>query len=128
MNIIHTSSAPAAIGSYSQAVQVPNNGSTVYISGQIPLDPATMELVSDDIELQIHQAFKNLIAICKAAGGTSSNFVKLTIFMLDLSHFALVNSIMSEYFNDPMPARVAVEVKGLPKGAQFEVDGTMHLN
>ena len=126
--IISTTKAPAAIGTYSQAVKVPNSGSTVYISGQIPLDPETMTLVSDNIEEQIHQAFKNLLAIASEAGGSASDFVKLSIFMIDLTYFPQVNSIMAEYFSDPMPARAAVGVKELPKGAQFEVEGILHLS
>src|SRR5574337_1187765 len=105
--IISTEDAPSAIGTYSQAVKV---GNTVYISGQIPLDPKTMTLVADDLAPQIHQVFKNLQAICKASGGDLSNIVKLSIFLIDLSQFALVNEIMAQYFDKPYPARAAIGV------------------
>ena len=119
---IHTDSAPAAIGTYSQAVKVNN---TVYLSGQIPLDPQTMELVSDDISDQISQVFRNLSAVCKASGGDLSNIVKLNIFLTDLSHFPIVNEIMGQYFNEPYPARAAIGVRALPKGSQVEMDGIL---
>jgi reactive intermediate/imine deaminase len=117
--IISTADAPAAIGVYSQAVRV---GNTVWVSGQIPLDPKTKELVGDGIEAQIHQVFKNLEAIVKAAGATFDDVVKATVFLTDLSHFALVNQIMAEYFRVPYPARAAVGVASLPKNAQVEVE------
>lgn len=121
--IIHTDKAPAAIGTYSQAVQA---GDTLYLSGQIPLIPDTMELVEDFNE-QVHQVFKNLTAVCEAAGGSLQDIVKLNIFMLDLANFATVNEIMTEYFEQPYPARAAIGVKELPKGAQIEMDGVVHL-
>jgi len=119
---IHTDSAPAAIGTYSQAVKVNN---TVYLSGQIPLDPQTMELVSDDISDQVSQVFRNLAAVCKASGGDLSNTVKLNIFLTDLSHFPIVNEIMGQYFHEPYPARAAIGVRALPKGSQVEMDGIL---
>ncbi|GAB3109039.1 RidA family protein [Aestuariicella hydrocarbonica] len=120
--IISTENAPAAIGTYSQAVKVNN---TVYLSGQIPLDPATMELVEGDFAAQAHQMFKNLSAVCEASGGSLANIVKLGIFMEDLSNFPVVNEVMAEYFSVPYPARAAVGVKQLPKGAMVEADGIM---
>jgi len=120
--VIHTDSAPAAIGTYSQAVKVNN---TVYLSGQIPLDPESMTLVEGDISAQIHQVFKNLNAVCEASGGDLSHLVKLNIFLTDLEHFALVNEIMSQYFQQPYPARAAIGVSQLPKGAQVEMDGIL---
>ena len=118
--IIHSDHAPAAIGTYSQAVKVNN---TVYLSGQIPLDPKTMMLVSDDIRDQIQQVFKNLTAVCEAAGGDLSHIVKLNIFLTDLSHFPIVNEIMSAKFQEPYPARAAIGISELPKGAMVEMDG-----
>lgn len=117
---IHTDSAPAAIGTYSQAVKVNN---TVYLSGQIPLDPQTMELASDEISDQVSQVFRNLAAVCAASGGDLSNIVKLNIFLTDLSHFPIVNEVMGQYFNEPYPARAAIGVRALPKGSQVEMDG-----
>ena len=117
--IISTPQAPAAIGTYSQAVEV---GNTVWVSGQIPLDPATKELVPGGIDAQIHQVFKNLRAIVTAAGASFDDVVKATVFLTDLSHFALVNKIMAEYFREPYPARAAVGVASLPRGAQVEVE------
>jgi reactive intermediate/imine deaminase len=122
--IISTADAPAAIGVYSQAVRA---GDTVWVSGQIPLDPQTRELVGGGIEAQIHQVFKNLEAIVKAAGGTFDDVVKATVFLTDLSHFALVNKIMAEYFREPYPARAAVGVAALPRGAQVEVECVVAL-
>ncbi len=118
--IIHTDDAPAAIGTYSQAVKVNN---TVYLSGQIPLHPETMTLVSGDISDQIRQVFDNLSAVCEASGGDINSFVKLNIFLTDLSHFPIVNDIMAEYFQQPFPARAAIGVRALPKDAQVEMDG-----
>ena len=118
--IIHTDDAPAAIGTYSQAVKVNN---TVYLSGQIPLHSETMTLVSDDISDQIRQVFDNLSAVCEASGGDINSFVKLNIFLTDLSHFPIVNDIMAEYFQQPFPARAAIGVRALPKDAQVEMDG-----
>jgi reactive intermediate/imine deaminase len=122
--IIATDNAPAAIGTYSQAVKV---GSTVYLSGQIPLDPASMTLVDTDMAAQIHQVFKNLSAVCEAAGGSLQDIVKLNIFLTDLSHFALVNEVMAQYFEQPYPARAAIGVAQLPKGAAVEMDGIVEL-
>ncbi len=121
---IHTDRAPAAIGTYSQAVRV---GSTVYLSGQIPLDPDSMELVDGDMERQIEQVFGNLRAVAVAAGGSLSEIVKLNIYLTDLSHFALVNQVMARYFSEPYPARAAVGVAQLPKGAEVEMDAVMEL-
>ncbi|GGB44548.1 RidA family protein [Shewanella inventionis] len=122
--IIATDKAPQAIGTYSQAVKV---GSTVYLSGQIPLDPKTMTMVSDDFSEQVVQVFENLTAVCEAAGGKMSDIVKLNIFLTDLSHFATVNEIMSRYFQQPYPARAAIGVKELPKGSLVEMDGIMEI-
>lgn len=121
---IKTEYAPAAIGTYSQAVKA---GDTVYLSGQIGLDPQKMELVSG-IDAQVRQVFDNLKAVTKAAGGNMSDIVKLNIFLTDLSHFALVNSIMTEYFAEPFPARAAVGVAALPKDALVEADAVMVLS
>ena len=121
--IIHTDAAPAAIGVYSQAVNV--NG-TVYLSGQIPLNPDTMQLV-EGIDAQIHQMFQNLRAVCEAAGGSFDQLVKLNVSMTDLAHFAKVNEIMAQYFTAPYPARAAVQVAALPRGAMIEADGVMVL-
>ncbi|WP_018141939.1 RidA family protein [Thioalkalivibrio sp. ALJ7] len=117
--IIQTENAPAAIGPYSQAVRA---GETLYLSGQIPLDPATMELVGGGIENQIRQVFANLQAVLEAAGASTADIAKLNIFLIDLTHFPLVNEIMSEVFNEPYPARAAIGVAALPKGAQVEMD------
>jgi reactive intermediate/imine deaminase len=117
--IISTTDAPAAIGTYSQAVRVDN---TVWISGQIPLDPRTKELVTGDVEAQIRQVFDNLKAIVVAAGATLDDVVKANIYLTDLSHFALVNKVMAEYFREPYPARAAVGVAALPRGARVEVE------
>ena len=122
--IIQTDNAPAAIGTYSQAVKA---GTTVYLSGQIPLVPATMELVSQDFAEQATQVFENIKAVCEAAGGTTNDLVKVNIYLLDLGHFATVNEIMSKYFAKPYPARAAIGIKELPKGAQIEIDGVMEL-
>ena len=122
--IIATENAPAAIGTYSQAVKV---GNTVYLSGQIPLVPSTMQIVSDDFEAQVVQVFENLTAVCTAAGGSINDIVKLNIFLTDLSHFAKVNEIMSRYSSQPYPARAAIGVKQLPKASQVEMDGVMEL-
>lgn len=122
--IIRTDAAPAAIGTYSQAVKI---GTTVYLSGQIPLHPTTMQMVSEDFAEQTHQVFKNLSAVCEAAGGTLNNMVKVNIFLTDLSQFATVNQIMSQYYQEPYPARAAVQVSALPRGAQIEIDGVMEV-
>ena len=117
--IIKTDEAPAAIGTYSQAVQKGNN---IFLSGQIPLNPESMELV-EGIENQIHQVFKNILAVIKAADASLDDVVKLNIYLTDLSNFALVNSIMEKYFSKPYPARAAIGVASLPKGALVEADG-----
>lgn len=122
--IIQTQQAPAAIGTYSQAVKV---GKTVYLSGQIGLDPDSMVLV-DGIDAQVRRVFNNLKAVTEAAGGSMSDIVKLNVFLTDLGHFALVNTIMAEYFTAPYPARAAVGVASLPKGALVEADGVMELD
>ena len=122
--IISTDNAPSAIGTYSQAVKVNN---TVYLSGQIPLIPATMTVISDDFTEQTHQVFKNLVAVCEAAGGNINDMVKVNIFMMDLANFATVNEVMSQYFQQPYPARAAVQVSRLPKDVLIEIDGVMEL-
>jgi len=122
--VIHTENAPAAIGTYSQAILV---GNTLYLSGQIGLDPYSMELV-DGIEAQIRRVFDNLKAVCEAAGGSLADIAKLNIFLTDLSNFQLVNQIMGEYFAQPYPARAALGVASLPKGALVEMDGIVTIN
>jgi reactive intermediate/imine deaminase len=122
--IIHTTAAPAAIGTYSQAVRIRD---TVWISGQIPLDPATKELVSGDIEAEIRRVFDNLRAIASAAGGTLDDAAKVTIFLTDLAHFAKVNEVMAQYFAQPYPARAAVGVAALPRGARVEIECVLEL-
>jgi reactive intermediate/imine deaminase len=121
---IHTSRAPAAIGPYSQAVRA---GDTVYLSGQIPLDPATMDLVKGDMRAQITRVFDNLAAVAEASGGSLANAVRLTVYLTDLAHFPLVNEIMTEYCQQPYPARAAIGVAQLPRGAAVEVDGILVL-
>jgi reactive intermediate/imine deaminase len=121
--IIHTDAAPKAIGTYSQAVRC---GDVVYFAGQIGLDPASMQLV-DGIDAQIHRVFQNLQAVAAAAGGSLDDFTKVNIFLTDLGHFAKVNEIMATYFREPYPARAAVGVASLPRGALVEIDGIMHL-
>lgn len=123
--IVHTDKAPAAIGPYSQAVRV---GDTVYLSGQIPLDPATGLVIEGDIEAQAHRAFSNLKAVCEAAGGSLENVVRLGLFLTDLGHFGQVNAVMGEYFDAPYPARSTVQVSALPRGVGFEVDAIMVLD
>lgn len=123
--VISTPNAPAAIGTYSQAVRV---GDTVYLSGQIALIPETMELAQGDISERIHQVFKNLSAVCEAAGGSLQDIAKLNIFLTDMAHFATVNEIMAQYFQQPYPARAAVAVKQLPKDTDVEMDGVMALS
>ncbi|MBI3043567.1 MAG: RidA family protein [Betaproteobacteria bacterium] len=122
-SIIHTDSAPKAIGTYSQAVRC---GATAYLAGQIGLDPATMEMVAG-VGPQIHRVFQNLQAVARAAGGDLKDVVKLTVYLTDLGNFALVNEIMATYFQAPYPARAAVGVASLPRGAQVEIDAIMHL-
>lgn len=122
--IISTPNAPEAIGTYSQAVKV---GDTVYLSGQIPLDPNTMKMVNNSIEDEIHQVFKNLTAVANASGGDLSDIAKLNIFLTDLSNFATVNEIMVQYFTQPYPARAAIGVAQLPKDARVEMDAIIEL-
>ena len=123
--VINTDAAPAAIGTYNQAIKV---GTTVYLSGQIPLVPETMEVVSEDFEAQAEQVFKNLTAVCEASGGSIEDAVKLNIFLTDLGQFAKVNEIMARYVAEPFPARAAVQVSALPKGVQIEIDGILELS
>ena len=123
--IIHTDQAPAAIGTYSQAVKC---GRTVYLSGQNPLDPATGQLVEGAIELHIRRVFDNLRALCVAAGGDLAHIAKLNVFLTDLGHFGEVNRIMAEYFQAPYPARAALGVAALPRGAQVEMDAVVVLD
>ena len=118
-SIIKTDQAPKAIGTYSQAVRV---GDTVYLSGQIPLVPETMELVSGDIEAEIRRVFENLRAVARAANGSLADVVKLNVFLTDLTHFPSVNQVMADYFEEPYPARAAIGVAALPKGARVEMD------
>jgi reactive intermediate/imine deaminase len=122
--IIHTQHAPQAIGTYSQAVRA---GDTVYISGQIPLDPATMQLVTGDIEAEIRRAFENLKAVAEGAGATLAQAAKVTVFLTDLAHFAKVNEVMAQYFSEPYPARAALGVSQLPKGARVEIECILYL-
>lgn len=124
MQAIHSELAPKAIGTYSQAIKM---GDTVYLSGQIPLDPETMELCSEDIHLQITQVLENLSAVCEAAGGSLSKLVKINVYLTNLKYFALINEAMSRYFNQPYPARAVIGVAGLPRNAQIEMDGVMVL-
>lgn len=121
---INTAEAPAAIGTYSQAIRA---GDTVYLSGQIPLDPNTMAIVSSDPAAQIHQVLKNLKAVATAAGGSLDDIVRLSVYLTDLGHFALVNEIMAEYFSAPYPARAAIGVAALPREALVEMDAILHL-
>ena len=122
--IVRTDQAPQAIGTYSQAVKV---GTTVYLSGQIALDPQTMTLVEGDTEQEIRRIFDNLQAVSRAAGGSLADAVKLNVYLIDLANFGLVNEVMAEYFDEPYPARAAVGVAALPKGANVEVDGELEL-
>ncbi|MET0232269.1 MAG: RidA family protein [Rhodanobacteraceae bacterium] len=123
--IIHTDRAPKAIGPYSQAVRV---GDTVYLSGQIPLDPATGELVAGDITAQTRRVFDNLTAVCAAAGGSLAQVVRVGIYLADLKNFAAVNAVMAEYCREPYPARSTIEVSGLPRGAEVEIDAVLVLD
>ncbi len=123
--IIQTDQAPQAIGTYSQAVKV---GKTVYLSGQIPLDPQTMEMIEGDIRAQITRVFDNLQAVARAAGGELKDVVKLNVFLTDLVHFPVVNEVMGQYFAQPYPARAAIGVAALPKGAGVEMDAVMELD
>ena len=121
---IHTDSAPGAIGSYSQAIQ---SGNFVFLSGQIPLDPATMEIVAGDFETRARRVFDNLKAVAEAAGGALDQIVKLTVYLTDLDNFATVNAVMAEYFDEPYPARAALGVASLPKGADVEAEAILAL-
>lgn len=123
--IVSTPNAPAAIGIYSQAV---NTGGTIYLSGQIPLDPKTMQMVEGGIEAEITQVFENLKAVAEASGGNLSHTAKLNVYLTDLSNFAKLNEIMARYFTEPYPARAAVGVASLPRGAQVEMDGILVLD
>jgi reactive intermediate/imine deaminase len=122
---VRTAEAPAAIGPYSQATRC---GNTVFLSGQIPLDPATGELVAGDLAAQARRAFDNLRAVCQAAGGSLDEVARVGLYLTDLSQFAVVNTVMAEYFAEPYPARSTIEVSALPKGAQFEVDAVMVID
>ena len=121
---VQTSLAPAAIGPYSQAIK---SGQMVFLSGQIPLVPETMEVIAGGIEEQTHQVFRNLIAVCEEAGGSLANAAKLTIYLTDLGDFAAVNAIMAEYFSEPYPARTTIQVSALPKGVSVEIDAVLCL-
>jgi reactive intermediate/imine deaminase len=121
---IATTNAPQAIGTYSQAMRA---GNTVYLSGQIPLDPATGELVAGDMEAQVRRVFENLKAVAAAAGSNLDHAVRVTVYLTDLQHFALVNRVMAEYFSQPYPARAAIGVAALPKGAAVEIDAILEL-
>ena len=127
-DIIKTHKAPAAIGAYSQAVKVAGNGETVYVSGQIPLDPESMMVVDEDFEVQTRQVFKNLFAIIKAAGGSNENIVKLNVYLIDLNKFSILNDVMQELFHEPFPARAAVQVSALPKNVQIEIDAVLYID
>ena len=122
--VIHTAAAPAAIGAYSQAIRV---GDTIYLSGQIALDPASMELVSKDAEAQVRQVLDNLSAVARAGGGSFADIVRLTVYLTDLAHFGTVNDVMGAYFTEPYPARAAVGVAALPRGALVEMDAVLVL-
>jgi reactive intermediate/imine deaminase len=124
MKPISSPDAPAAIGTYSQAVRA---GDTVYLSGQIPLDPKTMKLVEGDFEAQVRRVFENLKAVCAAAGGDFGRVVRVTVYLTDLGNFAKVNEVMATYFREPYPARAAVGVASLPRGSLVEIDAVMHL-
>lgn len=122
---ISTASAPAAIGTYSQAIEA--SGRFVFLSGQIPLDPSSMELVSEDVTVQTEQVFKNLAAVAEAAGGTLDDLAKLTVYLTDLSDFATVNEVMARHVSEPFPARAAIGVSELPRGASVEIEGILVL-
>ena len=122
--VIHTNQAPPAIGAYSQAIRI---GNTVYLSGQIPLQPETMQLAGEDFETQAHQVFKNLRAVCEAAGGNLNQIVKLNAYLIDLADFATFNKVMEQYFTQPFPARAAVGVASLPRGALVEAEAILVL-
>lgn len=122
---ISTESAPAAIGTYSQAIEA--SGRFIFLSGQIPLDPASMEMVSEDVAIQTEQVFKNLAAVADAAGGTLDDLAKLTVYLTDLSDFVTVNEVMARHINEPYPARAAIGVSELPRGAAVEIEGILVL-
>ncbi len=122
--VIRTEHAPQAIGTYSQAIKV---GNTVYVSGQIPLNPKSMQLEDASMEAQIRRVFDNLSAVARAAGGTLADVVKLNVFLTDLTYFSVVNEIMAQYFEPPYPARAAIGVASLPKGAEIEMDAVLHI-
>lgn len=124
MQVVESNQAPAAIGTYNQAIKV---GTTVYLSGQIPLVPETMELISTDFEKQANQVFANLSAVCEAAGGSLANLVKINVYLTDLGQFQLLNQVMESWIKKPYPARAAVQVAALPKQVQIEIDGIMEL-
>ena len=124
MKPISTPDAPAAIGTYSQAVRA---GDTVYLSGQIPLDPRTMKIVDGDFEAQARRVFDNLRAVCRAGGGDFDRVVRITVYLTDLGNFAKVNEVMATYFREPFPARAAIGVASLPRGSLVEIDAVMHL-
>jgi len=126
-NKIYTDKAPSAIGTYSQAISIVG-GTTIYLSGQIPLSPSTMEMVNDKIDDQIKQVFENLNSVCKAAGGSLNDIVKLNVFLTDLSNFPRVNEVMAGYFDEPYPARAAVGIKELPRAALVEMDAVMVIS
>jgi len=121
---IHTDDAPSAIGTYSQAIQ---SGNLVFMSGQIPLDPASMEVIGGDFAARAHRVFQNLKAVAEAAGGNLDQVVKMTIYLTDLDNFAVVNSVMAEYFTEPYPARAALGVRSLPKGVDIEAEAILAL-
>ncbi|WP_367605521.1 Rid family detoxifying hydrolase [Legionella sp. W05-934-2] len=125
MQVVETNKAPAAIGTYNQAIKV---GSTVYLSGQIPLVPDTMVVISDEFEKQANQVFANLSAVCEAAGGSLANLVKINVYLTDLGQFQLLNQVMERWIKQPFPARAAVQVAALPKQVQIEIDGIMELS
>jgi reactive intermediate/imine deaminase len=125
IQVVHTDRAPEAIGPYSQAVRA---GGLVFLSGQIPLDPATMELVSGGVTAQTRQVFDNLSAVAEAAGGSLADLVKLNVYLKDLSHFQAVNEVMADYFREPYPARAAIGVADLPRGADVEVEAVMAVS
>ena len=122
---IHSAQAPEAIGTYSQAVIVSNTGKTVYLSGQIPLDLVTMQLINGDMYTQVRQVFSHLSAVCEAAGGSLAQIVKLNVYLIDLGCFSVINEVMAELFSQPYPARAAMAVAALPKNAQVEIEGVM---
>jgi reactive intermediate/imine deaminase len=125
VQVVETNKAPAAIGTYNQAIKV---GSTVYLSGQIPLVPDTMVVISDEFEKQANQVFANLSAVCEAAGGSLANLVKINVYLTDLGQFQLLNQVMERWIKQPFPARAAVQVAALPKQVQIEIDGIMELS